>query len=91
MEEARSGGKVDVIAHGHDAASSTSGSDLNQQLENSKAYGGLKGSSGRVAAIHGLNRPLFHTDLTTALQSAIANVELRGDVGVVKGVGTQGV
>ena len=103
-EEARSrsrsvgGDKADMIAHGHDAASSTSGSDLAQQLESSKAYGGGNGAAGRkgptartVAVIHGLNRPLFHTDLTSALQSAIANVETRGEGGVVKGVGTEGV
>lgn len=89
-EEGRGGYKGgDVIAHGHDTASSNSGSDLGQQLENSKAYGGgFKGPTARVAAIHGLDRPLFHTDLTSALQSAIANVETRGDGGVVKGVGT---
>lgn len=33
--------------------------------------------SSRIAAVHGLNRPLFHTDLTGALQSAIANIETR--------------
>jgi solute carrier family 26 (sodium-independent sulfate anion transporter), member 11 len=32
---------------------------------------------GRGVVIHGLNRPLFHVDLTSALQSAIANVEAR--------------
>jgi sodium-independent sulfate anion transporter 11 len=31
----------------------------------------------RTAVVHGLNRPLFHTDLTSALQSAITNVEAR--------------
>ncbi|KAK1755165.1 sulfate permease [Echria macrotheca] len=31
----------------------------------------------RTVAVHGLNRPLFHVDLTSALQSAIANVEAR--------------
>lgn len=31
----------------------------------------------RTAVVHGLNRPLFHIDLTSALQSAIANVEAR--------------
>lgn len=31
----------------------------------------------RGIAIHSLNRPLFHVDLTSALQSAIANVEAR--------------
>ncbi|KAK0378901.1 sulfate permease [Colletotrichum paranaense] len=30
--------------------------------------------------VHGLNRPLFHVDLTSALQSAIANSEGRGIV-----------
>lgn len=32
----------------------------------------------RAIAIHSSNRPLFHVDLTSALQSAIANVEARG-------------
>jgi len=31
----------------------------------------------RTALVHGLNRPLFHIDLTSALQCAIANVEAR--------------
>ena len=84
----RSVGKVDVIAHGQERDGSTSGSDLAQQLESSKAYGGGNTVSARVAAVNGLNRPLFHTDLTSALQSAILNVESRGDVGHVKGVGT---
>ena len=94
-EEARSrsvgGFSGDVIAHGHDGTSSTSGSDLAQQLESSKAYGGVKVNTARVAVIHGLNRPLFHTDLTSALQSAIANVEARGEGGVANRVGTEGV
>ncbi|KAL2270886.1 hypothetical protein VTJ83DRAFT_257 [Remersonia thermophila] len=33
-----------------------------------------------VVAVHGINRPLFHVDLTSALQSAIANVEARNEV-----------
>lgn len=33
----------------------------------------------RPVAVHGLNRPLFHVDLTSALQSAIANVEARNE------------
>jgi len=36
-------------------------------------------SSFRVAVVNGLNRPLFHIDLTSALQSAIANVEARAE------------
>ncbi|EAA36099.1 sulfate permease [Neurospora crassa] len=34
---------------------------------------------GRTVAVHGINRPLFHVDLTSALQSAIANVEARAE------------
>lgn len=34
----------------------------------------------RAVAVHGANRPLFHVDLTSALQSAIANVEARQSV-----------
>lgn len=34
----------------------------------------------RGVVVHGLNRPLFHVDLTSALQSAIANSEGRGEV-----------
>ncbi|KAL2888841.1 sulfate permease [Ceratocystis lukuohia] len=34
----------------------------------------------RGVVVHGLNRPLFHIDLTNALQSAIANVEARTEV-----------
>lgn len=34
----------------------------------------------RAITVHGLNRPLFHVDLTSALQSAIANVEARTEV-----------
>ena len=94
-EEARSrsvgGNKVDGNPHVHDTASSTSGSDLGQQLESSKAYGGVKLPAARVTVLHGLNRPLFHIDLTSALQSAITNVEMRGEGVVVKGVGTEGV
>ncbi|KAI0409588.1 sulfate permease [Xylaria palmicola] len=35
--------------------------------------------SPRKAVVHGVNRPLFHVDLTSALQSAIANVEARNE------------
>ncbi|KAI9835163.1 MAG: hypothetical protein M1819_002533 [Sarea resinae] len=55
----------------------------------------------RTTLIHGLNRPLFHMDLTSALQSAVANVERRepyrpagvglngSDDDETKGVGTE--
>lgn len=42
--------------------------------------GGAKTSIRRAAVVNGLNRPLFHIDLTSALQSAIANVEARPPV-----------
>ena len=37
-------------------------------------------NSSRAAVVSGLNRPLFHIDLTSALQSAIANVEARQEI-----------
>jgi sodium-independent sulfate anion transporter 11 len=41
---------------------------------------GTAKASSRAAVVTGLNRPLFHIDLTSALQSAIANVEARDEV-----------
>ncbi|KAM0443628.1 hypothetical protein ACHAQK_003275 [Fusarium lateritium] len=41
------------------------------------SYGELEKQRRRGAVVHGLDRPLFHVDLTSALQSAIANVEER--------------
>ncbi|KFX88955.1 hypothetical protein V495_05676 [Pseudogymnoascus sp. VKM F-4514 (FW-929)] len=40
----------------------------------------LKQNASRVAVVHGLNRPLFHTDLTGAFQSAVANIEARQEI-----------
>ena len=68
------GGGGDQIGHEADT-SSHSGSDLAKELSTSKAYGKHGGS--KVALVGGLNLPLFHIDLTSALQSAIANVEFR--------------
>lgn len=69
---------LDVENTGHngitnDAASSSSG-DLGKELNSSRVYGKR---GGKATVVHGLNRPLFHIDLTNALQSAIANVEAR--------------
>lgn len=36
-----------------------------------------RSNAAKIAVVQGLNRPLFHVDLTNALQSAIANVEQR--------------
>ncbi len=81
---------MDTISYQHNGAvSSGSGSDLGKEINGSKAYN--KGPSARVAVVGGLSRPLFHIDLTSALQSAIANVELRGEGGLAKGVGTEAI
>jgi sodium-independent sulfate anion transporter 11 len=42
-------------------------------LTSSSAY--EKAGGRRIAVVHGLNRPLFHVDLISALQSAIANAD----------------
>ena len=88
VEQARAaagGDNKDGIVPQNDAVSSSSGSDLGKDLKGAKAY------DKRVAVVHGLTKPLFHIDLTSALQSAIANVELRGEGGIAKGVGTKGI
>lgn len=58
--------------------SSETGS-LHKQLEHSKAYGGgefeERVRTGKIAVVQGLNRPLFHVDVTAALNSAMANVQ----------------
>jgi sodium-independent sulfate anion transporter 11 len=49
---------------------------LNKQLEVSRAYGGVsKAKASRKAVVQGLNRPLFHVDVTAALDSALANAQ----------------
>ena len=77
----------DNITRETGSMTSSTSDDLSKELGNSKAYTKNLGATSRVAVVHGLNRPLFHVDLTSALQSAIANVERRGDADP-KGVGT---
>ena len=60
---------------------SDSSSDMKRHLSQSH----IKVS--KVVAVNGLNRPLFHVDLTSALQSAVANVEAREQT-LATGVGT---
>lgn len=63
--------------------------ELHRQITSSKAYAGAssshpqnsKDAQSRVAVLHGLDRPFFHIDLTSALTSAIASVEGRGKDG----------
>jgi sodium-independent sulfate anion transporter 11 len=47
----------------------------NKQLEYSKAYGSGQENKRRKAVVQGLNRPLFHVDVTAALDSALANAQ----------------
>lgn len=46
---------------------------LDKQITGSKAY--AKGVGAKIAPVQGLNRPFFHIDLTSALQSAIQTYE----------------
>ncbi|KAL9041159.1 MAG: hypothetical protein Q9180_001463 [Flavoplaca navasiana] len=76
QEKADAAGKADEV--------SSDTTDFKQTIASSKAYG----FQTKVAAVHGLNRPLFHVDLTSALQSAVSNIERRaGDE--PRGVGTK--
>ncbi|MCJ1394076.1 Sulfate permease 2 [Xylographa bjoerkii] len=87
VEAARNEKKIggDAISRQRDSRSESSeGGEFDKDLGTTKAYAR---QSAKVAVVHGLNRPLFHIDLTSALQSAITNVERRGEL-EVKGVGT---
>ncbi|KAL8706740.1 MAG: hypothetical protein Q9201_000265 [Fulgogasparrea decipioides] len=86
--ESRSPSKGEDTVTKHESGSSDT-SEFAQQIVESKAYGS-GGLTSRVAVVQGLNLPLFHVDLTSALQSAIANVERRGE-SEPKGVGTKAV
>lgn len=55
------------------AKDSSSDNSLDREITRSKAYNA--GLNNKTAPVHGLNRPLFHIDLTAALQSAISNVQ----------------
>lgn len=49
------------------------GYEISKQLSRAKEE--IVAKNSKVAVIHGVNRPLFHADLTSALQSAIHNYE----------------
>lgn len=53
--------------------SSSDEDSLDKKLSQTKAYGQSKSKPSRIAVVQGLNRPLFHVDITAALNSAIAN------------------
>lgn len=56
------------------AESDSSRDSLDKQLRTTQAYGKNE-SALKVAVVQGLNRPFFHIDLTSALQSAIHSSE----------------
>ena len=67
------------MEHNIDAQSSDDNSiEYAKQLARSNSYS----HAGKIALVQGLNRPLFHIDLTSALQSAIRSAEQRDDGGV---------
>lgn len=72
---------ADVEAAHEGGSNADSDSDLNKTLHGSKAYekahGGEGASVNHIAVLHTVNRPLFHVDLTAALESAVANAEAR--------------
>lgn len=58
---------------------SASGGSWDDEIKNVPVTERRAASSGsrRLVPVHGLNRPLFHVDLTSAVQSAVTNVEER--------------
>ncbi|KAF2204637.1 sulfate permease [Delitschia confertaspora ATCC 74209] len=66
---------VDDIEEGHGISDSSEADSLDKQLSQAKAYGTANQESSRIAVVQGLNRPLFHIDVTAALNSALANVQ----------------
>ena len=69
--------------------SSDDDDSLQKVISRSKPY--ASADTKRIVHVGGLNRPLFHIDLTSALQSAIANVEAdeRHHGLTPRGVGTE--
>ena len=85
VEQARSGKPVAVTDKiDKESADSSEDLDLQKEITRSKAYS--RPNAKKIAVVHALNRPLFHIDLTSALQSAIANVKSEEHT---KGVGTE--
>ncbi|KAB5580709.1 sulfate permease [Coniochaeta sp. 2T2.1] len=59
---------------------SSSSNDISDQKAIARKRRTLELGQKRAVVVHGLNRPLFHVDLTSALQSAIHNIENRAQV-----------
>ncbi|KAI1390165.1 putative sulfate permease [Hypoxylon trugodes] len=72
---------IDDITPEPSAASSiTQSAASKSNTTTNKAPEFTRPGEARRVAVHGLNRPLFHVDLTSALQSAIANVRAREEI-----------
>lgn len=87
--------KPEIHVQDQSKSESSSSDGLDKVITHSKAYS--RTGDQRTLMVHGINRPLFHIDLTSALQSAIANAESMN--GIVsshpdidrRGVGTEEV
>ena len=90
IEQARTNNKLGEIARADDASSTSGSSALSSALEGYKARTKSGAGVARVAVVHGLNRPLFHVDLTSALLSAVSNVEARAEEEKIMDAGTEG-
>ncbi len=76
-EARRSGGDGgDIEAVASEGSSEDNDAKAKGVAANVRSRGGGLAKS---VAVNGINRPLFHVDLTSALQSAIANVEARAE------------
>ncbi|OTA92064.1 hypothetical protein M434DRAFT_75217 [Hypoxylon sp. CO27-5] len=74
--------KPDLMDPSRDTTSgpSVASSMTQSTVLKNKAPDFARAGEARRVAVHGLNRPLFHIDLTSALQSAIANVKARDEI-----------
>jgi len=86
VEHARSGKPVVLSSDKIDKNSSNSSDDLDLQKEISRSKAYTRTGTKKIAVVSTINRPLFHIDLTSALQSAIANINGEEHT---KGVGTE--
>ena len=77
--------QIEAVDPGDGRKSISSGSGKIRRTNTGQEGLDLKRRDGvleRTAVVNGLNRPLFHIDLTSALQSAVANVRAREEAGV---------
>ncbi|KAL7628683.1 hypothetical protein AAE478_000198 [Parahypoxylon ruwenzoriense] len=72
--------KPGSVDQSNDTPGPSSASSITQPALKNKVADLVRNGESRRVAVHGLNRPLFHIDLTSALQSAIANVKARDEV-----------